>query len=69
MDVQRSYIQQEVYVNQPFDCINPSFPIHAFNLKNALYGLKQAARAWYDYLSKFLLENSFKKGKVDITPS
>jgi hypothetical protein len=32
-----------------------------------LYGLKQVPRAWYDRLSKFLLENDFERGKVDTT--
>ena len=29
--------------------------------------MKQAPRAWYDRLSKFLLENGFSMGKVDNT--
>ena len=37
------------------------------NSKRVLYGLKQAPRAWYDRLSKFLLENGFEMGKVDKT--
>nr|GEX44159.1 hypothetical protein [Tanacetum cinerariifolium] len=38
---------------------------HVYKLKKALYGLKQAPRAWYDELSKFLLQNHFFKGTVD----
>ena len=38
-----------------------------FKLKKALYGLKQAPRAWYERLSKFLLEKDFSRGKVDTT--
>nr|GEV26131.1 hypothetical protein [Tanacetum cinerariifolium] len=34
---------------------------------DALYGLKQAPRAWYDELSKFLLQNHFFKGTIDQT--
>ncbi|GKE98125.1 retrovirus-related pol polyprotein from transposon TNT 1-94, partial [Tanacetum coccineum] len=41
--------------------------IYVYNLKKALYGLKQAPRAWYDELSKFLLQNHFIKGTVDPT--
>ena len=37
------------------------------NLKKALYGLKQAPRAWYERLSKFILEKGFKMGKIDTT--
>ena len=29
--------------------------------------MKQAPRAWYERLSKFLLENGFKIGKINIT--
>ncbi|GJX37412.1 retrovirus-related pol polyprotein from transposon TNT 1-94 [Tanacetum coccineum] len=36
-------------------------------LDKALYGLKQAPRAWYDELSKFLLQNHFFKGTIDPT--
>ncbi|RCU34615.1 hypothetical protein DVA76_19545, partial [Acinetobacter baumannii] len=40
-------------------------PKHVYKLTKALYGLKQAPRAWYDRLSKFLLESGFNKGRVD----
>nr|GEV83838.1 hypothetical protein [Tanacetum cinerariifolium] len=39
-------------------------PSHVYKLKKALYGLKQAPRAWYDELSKFLLQNHFFKGII-----
>ena len=32
-----------------------------------MYGLKQAPRAWYNRLSKFLINNGFMRGKVDTT--
>ncbi|GKF07306.1 retrovirus-related pol polyprotein from transposon TNT 1-94, partial [Tanacetum coccineum] len=40
---------------------------HVYRLKKALYGLKQAPRAWYDTLSRFLLDNKFSKSAVDPT--
>ena len=43
------------------------FPNHIFKLDKALYGLKQAPRVWYERLSKFLLENDFRRGEVDNT--
>ncbi|GJY10268.1 retrovirus-related pol polyprotein from transposon TNT 1-94 [Tanacetum coccineum] len=38
-----------------------------YQMDKALYGLKQAPRAWYDTLSRFLLDNKFSKGAVDPT--
>ena len=61
------FINEEVYVEQLHDCESFNFPNHVFKLKNALYGLKQAPRAWYERLSKFLLENRFNMGKTDIS--
>nr|GEW89700.1 uncharacterized mitochondrial protein AtMg00810-like [Tanacetum cinerariifolium] len=46
---------------------DPDHPTHVYRLKKALYGLKQAPRAWYDTLSRFLLDNKFSKGAVDPT--
>ncbi|MDM1441624.1 reverse transcriptase domain-containing protein, partial [Pseudomonas aeruginosa] len=40
---------------------------HVFKLSKALYGLKQVPRAWYDRLSKFLLNKNFIRGKIDTT--
>jgi len=71
MDVKSAFlndfIQEEVYIAQPFGFENLDKPNHVFKLKKALYGLKQAPRAWYERLSKFLLEKDFSRGKVDTT--
>jgi len=61
------FIQEEVYVDQPPGFENSEKPNHVFKLKRALYGLKQAPRAWYERLSKFILENGFTRGKIDTT--
>lgn len=42
-------------------------PEHVFKLSKVLHGLKQDAKAWYDRLSSFLVQNGFTKGKVDTT--
>ena len=71
MDVKSAFLNgfiiEEVYVEQPPGFTSFDFSNHVFKLKKALYGLKQAPRAWYDRLSKFLLENGFEMGKVDKT--
>ena len=61
------YLKEEVYVMQPPSFENNEFSNHVFELNKALYGLKQGPRAWYERLSNFLLENGFRRGKVDNT--
>nr|GEV73318.1 copia protein [Tanacetum cinerariifolium] len=58
-------LKEEVYVSQPEGFVDPDHLTHVYSLKKALYGLKQAPRAWYDSLSRFLLDNDFSKGAVD----
>nr|GEZ01056.1 hypothetical protein [Tanacetum cinerariifolium] len=71
MDVKMAFLnddlKEEVYVSQPEGFVDPDHPTHVYRLKKALYGLKQAPRAWYDMMSRFLLDNSFSKGAVDPT--
>src|SRR5919202_809639 len=71
MDVKSAFLNgklnEEVYVRQPPGFESSKFPNHVYKLNKALYGLKQAPRAWYETLSKFLLENQFVRGNVDKT--
>nr|GEU36714.1 hypothetical protein [Tanacetum cinerariifolium] len=71
MDVKTAFLngelKEEVYVSQPEGFVDPDHSTHVYRLKKALYGLKQAPRAWYDTLSRFLLDNNFSKGTVDTT--
>nr|GFA92527.1 hypothetical protein [Tanacetum cinerariifolium] len=71
MDVKTAFLhdslKKDVYVCQPEGFIDADHPSHVYKLKKALYGLKQAPRAWYDKLSKFLLQNHFFKGTIDPT--
>ncbi|GKE93890.1 retrovirus-related pol polyprotein from transposon TNT 1-94, partial [Tanacetum coccineum] len=60
-------LKEEVYVSQPEGFVDPDHPTHVYRLKKALYDLKQAPRASYDTLSRFLLDNKFSKGVVDLT--
>nr|GEU78020.1 retrovirus-related Pol polyprotein from transposon TNT 1-94 [Tanacetum cinerariifolium] len=61
MDVKTAFLngelKEKVYVSQPEGFVDPDHPTHVYHLKKALYGLKQAPRAWYDTLSRFLLDN------------
>ncbi|GJT72432.1 retrovirus-related pol polyprotein from transposon TNT 1-94 [Tanacetum coccineum] len=71
MDVKTAFLndelKEEVYVSQPKGFVDPDHPTHVYRLKKALYGLKQAPQAWYNTLSRFLLENKFSKDVVDPT--
>ena len=61
------YLKEEVYVIQLPGFESKEFPNHVFKLDKTPYGLKQAPKAWYERLSNFLLENGFRRGKVDHT--
>ncbi|GKA86725.1 retrovirus-related pol polyprotein from transposon TNT 1-94 [Tanacetum coccineum] len=71
MDVKTAFLngelKEEVYVSQPEGFVDPNHPTHVYRLKKALYSLKQAPRAWYNTLSRFLLDNKFSKDVVDPT--
>nr|GEZ84048.1 hypothetical protein [Tanacetum cinerariifolium] len=71
MDVKNAFLhgslKEDVYVCQPETFIDADHPSHVYKLKKALYGLKQAPRAWYDELSKFLLQNHFFNDTIDLT--
>ncbi|GJR89640.1 retrovirus-related pol polyprotein from transposon TNT 1-94 [Tanacetum coccineum] len=60
-------LKKEVYVSQPEGFVDPDHPTHVYRLKKALYGLKHAPKAWYNTLSKFLLDNRFSKDVMDPT--
>ena len=71
MDVKSAFLngdlKEELFVNQPPGFEDAELPDHVFRMNKALYGLKQDPRAWYERLSKFLLKNGFKRGKIDNT--
>ncbi|GKD43025.1 retrovirus-related pol polyprotein from transposon TNT 1-94, partial [Tanacetum coccineum] len=66
MDVKSSLlngkISEEVYVQPPPGFKSSEFPNHVCKLDKALYGLKQALIAWYETLSKFVLQHKFVRG-------
>nr|GFB51234.1 hypothetical protein [Tanacetum cinerariifolium] len=66
MDVKTEFLngelKEEVYVSHSKGFDDPDHLTHVYHLKKALYVLKQAPRAWYDTLSRFLLDNKFSKG-------
>nr|GEW55810.1 retrovirus-related Pol polyprotein from transposon TNT 1-94 [Tanacetum cinerariifolium] len=57
-------LKEEVYVSQPKGFVDLDHPTHVYHLKKALYGLKQAPRAWYDTLSRFLMDKKFSKDDI-----
>ncbi|GJW67428.1 retrovirus-related pol polyprotein from transposon TNT 1-94 [Tanacetum coccineum] len=71
MDVKSAFvnekISEEVYVQQPPGFESSEFPNHVCKLDKSLYGLKQAPRAWYETLSKFLIQHKFVRGTIDNT--
>nr|GEW34858.1 copia protein [Tanacetum cinerariifolium] len=60
-------IEEEFYVSQPLGFVDLEFPDKVYKVKKALYGLHQAPKAWYETLSTYLLENRFRRRKIDKT--
>ncbi|KAJ9544079.1 hypothetical protein OSB04_023786 [Centaurea solstitialis] len=71
MDVKSAFLngklKEEVYVKQPLGFHSEKYPNHVYFLDKAMYGIKQAPRAWYEWLSTFLLSHNFHRGTTDIT--
>ncbi|GJS66736.1 retrovirus-related pol polyprotein from transposon TNT 1-94 [Tanacetum coccineum] len=71
MDVKMMFLngilKEEVYVGQPPGFVSKQYPDHVYAFDKALYGLKQAPRAWYDVLSKLLIDSDFQKGSINNT--
>nr|GEV22200.1 putative ribonuclease H-like domain-containing protein [Tanacetum cinerariifolium] len=65
MDVKSAFlygtIDEDVYVMQPPGFQDPEFLDKVYKVEKAIYGLHQVPRAWYDTLSKYLLDNGFQK--------
>ncbi|GJR13962.1 retrovirus-related pol polyprotein from transposon TNT 1-94 [Tanacetum coccineum] len=66
MDLKTAFLngelKEEVYVSQPEGFVDLDNPTHVYRLKKSFERLKQAPRAWYDTLSRFLLDNKFYQG-------
>ncbi|GJT20495.1 putative ribonuclease H-like domain-containing protein [Tanacetum coccineum] len=58
---------EDVYVTQPPGFKDPDHPDKVYKVVKALYGLYQAPKAWYETLANYLLDNGFKRGKIDQT--
>ncbi|GKA66340.1 putative ribonuclease H-like domain-containing protein [Tanacetum coccineum] len=71
MDVKSAFlygtIKEEVYVTQLQGFKDLDHPDKVYKVVKALYGLHQAPRAWYETLANYLLDNGFKRGKIDQT--
>ena len=54
-----SHLKEIVYMEQPPEFSNPTFPTHVCRLHRAIYQLKQEPHAWFDRFSSFLLHLGF----------
>ena len=55
------YLEEEVYLEQPFDYVVKGQENKFLKLKKALYGLKQAPRAWNGRIDKYFQKNGYIK--------
>nr|GEU74030.1 retrotransposon protein, putative, unclassified [Tanacetum cinerariifolium] len=66
-------MQKEIYKFDRLQVSNKNMTIYQMDIKTAFLNEEpkeevHAPRAWYDTLSRFLMENKFSKGVVDPTP-
>ncbi|RVW82770.1 Retrovirus-related Pol polyprotein from transposon RE2 [Vitis vinifera] len=59
---------EQVFMQQPSDFIDQSYPHHVCSLQKSIYGLKQGLRAWYNALRSDLLELKMAGAKEVKTP-
>jgi hypothetical protein len=71
MDVKSDFlngpIKEKVYAKQLSSFESEEYLNHVNKLYKSLYELKQVPRVWYECLRDFLIENSFRIGKIDST--
>nr|GEU79006.1 hypothetical protein [Tanacetum cinerariifolium] len=60
-------IEEDVYVCQPPGYNDPDFLDRVYKIEKALYGQHQAPRDWHETLSTYLLDNGFRRGKINKT--
>ena len=62
-----SFLEEEVYVNQPPEFEVQEKPTKVYRLKKSLYGLKKAPRAWYIRIDTYLIKSGFNKSQNEPT--
>jgi len=62
-----SYLQEEIFVEQPNGFAVKGEKDKVYLLKKALYGLKQALRAWYSKIDEHFLNLAFEKSLSEST--
>jgi hypothetical protein len=71
LNVQNTFLhgvlEEEVYMKQPPEFVDPSRPTYQCKLDKALYGLKQAPRTWYARLSFKLHALGFTPSKANVS--
>ena len=60
-----SFIEEEVYIEQPQQFEINDKKNHVCRIKKALYGIKWETRAWYGRIDGFLMSLGFTKSKED----
>ncbi|KAL0413716.1 UNVERIFIED_CONTAM: Retrovirus-related Pol polyprotein from transposon RE2 [Sesamum radiatum] len=62
-----SYIDEEIYVEQPQGFVAKGYEEKVLRLKKALYGLKQAPRAWYSRIDNYFMDRGFQRSLSEPT--
>lgn len=60
-------LEDKIFMSQPVDFVDSSYPDYVYKLHKSLNRLKQAPRARYDKLKSFLFELGFQRSESDFS--
>lgn len=69
MDIKIAYLhgdmEQEIFIKQLPSFESKEFPDHVHRLEKVFYGLQQDPMAWYDSMTLYHIQYSYKKGPIN----
>ena len=69
MDVKTTFLngdlEEEIYMDQPEDFVEPGQESKVYKLTKSLYDLKQAPKQWHEKFDFYMIENGYKSNECD----
>ena len=69
MDVKTTFLngdlEEEIYMDQPEDFVEPGQESKVYKLTKSLYDLKQAPKQWHEKFDFYMIENGYKSNECN----